>query len=142
MWPIMKRTADAERFSRQLDLREISCLGGHLRAPSGEEICGTYVTAAAPAVDAADQPRRQRDPAAFPAQRSGRSGQWCAPARWVQLACRSSAGAVGVLGVTGSPLKLWRALCRGDGGGHVLLTVRGVFAVKPLWGPGGGLVRG
>ena len=62
-------------FQGQLDLKEMSCLGGHLRALSAEEICGTYVAAAAPAVDAPDQSRRQRDLAALPAWRSRRPGQ-------------------------------------------------------------------
>lgn len=36
MRSIRSRGPDAEGFSRQLDLKEISCLGGHLRDPEGQ----------------------------------------------------------------------------------------------------------
>lgn len=40
MGSIRSRRPDAECFSRQLDLKEISCLGGHLRDPEWQ---GKYV---------------------------------------------------------------------------------------------------
>lgn len=58
MWPIMKRMPDAECFSRQLDLKEVSCLGGHLRGPEWQRKYVAHMPllpAAAPRADITNQ---------------------------------------------------------------------------------------
>ena len=74
-----------------------------------------------------------------PFQHGGPGGQDSdgAPARRTKPACCSSTGGDGGVGESwAAPFGCGEHL-GSDEGGHVLLTVRGVFAVKPLWDPGG-----
>ena len=121
MRSIRSRGPDAEGFSRQLDLKEISCLGGHLRGTEGQAkyVAHVLILSVPPLVPAITN----QHPFPLRPERALQSIKHDVPGshyQGVELACRMkprASPALGVMVVSGvigqfwmeSHRKLWQA---------------------------------
>lgn len=149
MGSIRSRRPDAECFSRQLDLKGISCLGGHPRDPEGQGKCMAHVPLPSVPPPMLDIINRSRSFLTEARESLAESFKHGVPGGYYQRC------GVGIQDKTTCLLfqlwgwwwyreswgnSEWRAtgsrgkhLCRGDmSGHHVLLSIGGVFAVNRL----------